>query len=164
MTKGRNFKTLIASAMLSIAGFGVNAETFYGFDPDNVVSAAPTGDALKAMVAAAMEVTPPRNGTNYIFGYTMWGGNSPFSQFNKLGLEKLGALAGIDILTADNEWDPNRNVANAESFAIRNVDFVINSLLDVQFASAVRAPLDERNIPLVALDIPVPGSLWIGGG
>lgn len=138
------------------------AEEFHGFDPENVQAESPTADALKAMVADATAVTPPRNGDHYIFGYTMWGGNSPFSLFNKAGLEELGEKAGIEILTADNEWDPNKNVENSESFATRNVDFVINSLLDVNFAPAVRGPLDEKGIQLVALDIPVPGSNWMG--
>lgn len=42
------------------------------------------------------------------------------------------------------------------------MDLVINSLLDIQFAGAVRKPLDDAGIPLLALDIPVPGSEWVG--
>ena len=138
------------------------AEDFHGFDPNNVGPESPTAEALQAMVADAMAVTPPRNGAQYVIGYTMWGGNSPFSLYNKQGLEALAELAGVEVLTADNEWDPNRNVANVETFATRDVDYVINSLLDVQFAPAVKAPLDAQGIPLIALDIPVPGSQWMG--
>lgn len=153
---------LVATLFSALAMTATYAEDFHGFDPENVQAEAPDAAALQAMVAEAMAVTPPRNGEKYVFGYTMWGGNSPFSLLNKAGLEDLGDAAGIDILTADNEWDPNKNVANIETFATRNVDFVINSLLDVQFAPAVRAPLDEIGIQLVALDIPVPGSQWMG--
>lgn len=138
------------------------AENFHGFDPEAIGPESPSAEALQAMVADALAVTPPRNGSHYVIGYTMWGGNSPFSLYNRRGLEALAELAGVDILTADNEWDPNRNVANVEAFATRDVDYVINSLLDVQFAPAVRAPLDAKGIPLIALDIPVPGSQWMG--
>lgn len=160
--KFRTSIRLIASLFSALALTGAHAEEFHGFDPNNVQAEAPGTAALQAMVAEAIAVTPPRNGDHYVFGYTMWGGNSPFSLLNKAGLEELGEAAGIEIVTADNEWDPNKNVANIETFATRNVDFVINSLLDVQFASAVRAPLDEIGISLVALDIPVPGSQWMG--
>lgn len=160
-------KTILRKALLgaSVAlGLAVPAlaEDFHGFDPSDVGPESPSAEDLQAMVADAMAVTPPRNGDHYVIGYTMWGGNSPFSLYNKQGLESLAERAGVEVLTADNEWDPNRNVANVETFATRDVDYVINSLLDVQFAPAVRAPLDAQGIPLIALDIPVPGSQWMG--
>ena len=160
-----NRRTLMATAAgLALAGLPrfAQAAGFHGFDPADVGPDRPSADNLKAMVADAMKKTPPRNGKNYVFGYTMWGGSSPFSQLNKQGLQALCADAGIGLLVADNEWQPQRNVANAQAFALRQVDFVINSLLDIQFAQAVRAPLDAADIPLLALDIPVPGSEWVG--
>ena len=159
-------RTILATgaAALGLAAMPglARAEGFHGFDPGDVGPARPTADALRAMVVDAMARTPPRNGRRYVFGYTMWGGSSPFSQLNRQGFERLAADAGIDLVTADNEWQPQRNVANAQAFALRNVDLVINSLLDIQFAAAVRRPLDEAGIPLIALDIPVPGAEWVG--
>jgi ribose transport system substrate-binding protein len=157
--KTMSVAVLAGSLFLSLP---VLAEDFHGFDPANVGPETPTAADLQAMVADAMTTTPPRNGDRYVIGYTMWGGNSPFSLYNKQGLEDLAEMAGVDIVTADNEWDPNKNVANVQTFATRNVDYVINSLLDVQFAPAVKAPLDAEGIPLVALDIPVPGAQWMG--
>lgn len=153
---------LAAGAYAAMPRWSMAEETFHGFDPIHVGPQRPTAENLKAMVAEAVKATPPRNGKNYVFGYTMWGGSSPFSQLNKKGLETLASDAGIELLAADNEWDPQRNVANVQTFATKNVDFVINSLLDIQFAGAVRAPLDAAGIPLLAIDIPVPGSKWVG--
>ncbi len=161
MTRMTICRTMIGLAATGLA-MPALAEDFHGFDPRAVGPETPGAEALQAMVAEAMTVTPPRNGDAYVFGYTMWGGNSPFSLYNKQGLEALGDAAGVEILTADNEWDPNRNVANVQTFATRDVDYVINSLLDVQFAPAVLAPLEAEGIPLVALDIPVPGAQWMG--
>jgi len=156
-------KTGLSAGALAVASRISWAQgTFYGFDPGNVGADIPTAENLRMMVADAVNVTPPRNGRNYVFGYTMWGGSSPFSQLNRKGMEALAEQAGIELITADNEWDPQRNVANVQTFAIRNVDYVINSLLDIQFAGAVRAPLDAAGIPLIALDIPVPGAKWAG--
>jgi ribose transport system substrate-binding protein len=155
--------TIFAAALILVAGLAPGrAADFHGFDPDRVTGEAPSADQLKAMVADAMAKTPPRNGQHYVFGYTMWGGNSPFSQLNRQGLEALAKAAGIELLVADNEWDPSRNVANVQSFAQRNVDAVINSLLDLQFGAAVLQPLKEKGIPVVSLDIPIVGSQWFG--
>lgn len=163
MLKPHKYHTILSAiALASCLALPASAEDWHGFDPNAVGADAPTAEALLAMVADAKAVTPPRNGDHYVIGYTLWGGNSPFSLYNKKGLEALGALAGVEILTADNEWDPNKNVANVQTFATRNVDYVINSLLDVQFAPAVKAPLDAEGIRLIALDIPVPGSQWMG--
>lgn len=159
-------RTLLAAGTAALAATAMPrlafADNWHGFNPYDVGPDRPTAEALKAMVAEAVKKTPPRNGKNYVFGYTMWGGSSPFSQLNKQGLEALSADAGIELRTADNEWQPQRNVANAQAFALRQVDFVINSLLDIQFAAAVRKPLDDAGIPLLALDIPVRGSEWVG--
>ncbi len=155
-------RTLLLSAGMTAIAAAARAAPFHGFDPGNVGPAAPSAEALQAMVAEASSRTPPRNGTRYVFGYTMWGGSSPFSQLNRQGLQDLADAAGITLLVADNEWDPQKNVANAQSFATRNVDAVINSLLDVQFGPAVKRPLDEAGIPIVSLDIPIAGAAWVG--
>lgn len=153
---------LLLAAGLAALSRGAWADPFHGFDPDQVGPDAPPAASLRAMVADAMAHTPPRNGKAYVFGYTMWGGSSPFSQLNRQGLAALADAAGITLLTADNEWDPQKNVANAQSFAARNVDAVINSLLDVQFGQAVKRPLDEAGIPVISLDIPIAGAAWVG--
>ncbi len=138
------------------------AATFHGFDPEHVGGEGPSVEALRAMVADATKRTKPRSGRGYVFGYTMWGGSSPFSQLNRQGLQEVADQAGITLLVADNEWDPQKNIANAQSFATRNVDAVINSLLDVQFGQAVRKPLADAGIPIVSLDIPIEGEAWVG--
>ncbi len=98
-----NRRTMLAAgaAALGLAGMpGIAlADDFHGFDPAKVGPVRPTTEALRAMVAEAMARTPPRNGKRYVFGYTMWGGSSPFSQLNRQGLEQLAADAGIDIVT-----------------------------------------------------------------
>lgn len=158
----RHTLSITAIAAASCLAAPSMAQDFHGFDPTDVGPEPPSAENLRAMVADAMAVTPPRNGETYVIGYTMWGGNSPFSLYNKQGLEALAELAGVRILTADNGWDPNKNVANVQTFVTRNVDYVINSLLDVSFAPAIRAPLDAEGIGLVALDIPIAGAQWMG--
>jgi ABC-type sugar transport system substrate-binding protein len=164
MTTRRRFvhTAALLGATLTIRPALAQAVTFPVFDFANIGPTPPSATTLKQMVAAAMVKTKPRNGNRYIFGYTMWGGSSPFSQLNRQGIQALCDAAGIDLVVADNVWDPQRNVANAQTFALRQVDFVINSLLDIHFAAAVKQPLDRAGIPIISLDIPIPGTEWVG--
>ena len=152
----------VSGALALMPNLSRAEEDFRGFKPFAVGPGHPPGANLKAMATDAAKVTPPRDGKNYVFGYTMCGGSSPFSQLNKKGLEKIACDADIEVLTEDNKWDPQKNVANVQAFATKDIDAVINSLLDIKFAAAVRAPLDDVGILLVAPDIPVPGSQWVG--
>jgi ABC-type sugar transport system substrate-binding protein len=151
----------LGAALMARPAFAQSA-SFPAFDFAHIGPNPPSADLLKQMVAAAMAKTKPNNGSRYLFGYTMWGGSSPFSQLNRQGIQALCDAAGIDLIVADNVWDPQRNVANAQTFALRHVDFVINSLLDIHFAAAVKHPLDQAGIPIISLDIPIPGTEWVG--
>jgi DNA-binding LacI/PurR family transcriptional regulator len=164
MTTRRQFiQGATAFGAATVAGAPLcKAADFPAFDFANVGPTPPSVDTLKQMVAAALAKTKPSNGNRYLFGYTMWGGSSPFSQLNRQGIQSLCDAAGIDLVVADNVWDPQRNVANAQTFALRHVDFVINSLLDIHFAEAVKRPLDRASIPIISLDIPIPGTEWVG--
>jgi hypothetical protein len=36
------------------------------------------------------------------------------------------------------------------------------ALLDIHFAAAVKQPVNKAGIPIISLDIPVPGTDWVG--
>src|SRR6187397_2314178 len=46
-----------------------SAEDFHGYDPATFDGAMLHADNLKAMVADAMKVKPPKNGKNYVIGF-----------------------------------------------------------------------------------------------
>jgi len=92
---------------------------------------------LRAMVADAIDVTPPRDAMTHVTGYAMRGGKSPISLYDRRGLEAFGGMAGAEILTADHERDPESNVASVQTHAPRDVDNVISGLH--QQAPATRA-------------------------
>ncbi len=158
----RTFKIAGALALSLAFAQGAMAEDFFGFDPEKADGRAFDAAAIAKMVEAAEAVTPPRNGEKYVFAYTMWGGNSTFSNLNRVGIEAFAKQGGLDIIVADNEWNPQKNIANTQSFARRNVDFVFNSLLDVNLGPSVRAPLAEAGIRMMSFDIPVANEFWLG--
>ena len=148
-------------AVLALCG-SVYAQDMQKWTMHNQEGVAPNPQELADMIAMARRNTPPRNGKKYVVGYTMWGASSSFSQLNLKGMRALAGAGDFELLVADNAWDPSKNIENTQVFATKNVDFVVNSLLDVQFGPAVWRPLKNAGIPLIALDIPVQGANWVG--
>jgi ribose transport system substrate-binding protein len=115
-----------------------------------------------AMVQAAMEVTPPKNGDTYVIGFANLQRDIPFAALVEQGILENAEAAGIEVVVADNRLDGATALANAESFIIRNVDFVIEFQTDAEFGAVIMNRLNEANIPVVAIDIPMPGAGFFG--
>jgi ribose transport system substrate-binding protein len=117
---------------------------------------------LMAMVKAAMEVSPPRNGENYVIGFANLQRDIPFCALVEQGILENAEAAGIEVVVADNRLDGATALANAESFITRNVDFVIEFQTDAEFGAVIMNKLNAAEIPVVAIDIPMPGAGFFG--
>jgi ribose transport system substrate-binding protein len=114
------------------------------------------------MVADAMKATPPKNGKNYVFGFANLQRDIPFGVFVEKGIQQNADAAGVNLQIADNRLDGPTALANAQSFAQRNVDFVIEFQTDVNFGPQVMKVFNDANIKVVAIDIPMPGATFFG--
>jgi len=74
------------------------AENFHGFDPEYADGTAFDPASHHAMVVDAMKKTPLQNGSQYVFGYTMWTASSTFANYNRLGLQAVAAAAGMKLI------------------------------------------------------------------
>ena len=110
---------------------------FMGYDPATHDGSMFSADDLNAMVTAAMEVTPPRNGENYVIGFANLQRDIPFCALVEQGILENAEAAGIEVVVADNRLDGATALTNAESFATRNVDFVIEFQTDAEFGAVI---------------------------
>lgn len=149
---------LTASLMMGVA----LAEDFHGFDPTNFDGAMLSADQLKAEVADAMKVTPPRNGKNYVIAFANLARDITFGQVVEKGIQDNANAAGIELVIADNRLDGPTGLANAQSFVQRNVDYVIEFQTDVNFGTQIMNVFNEDGVKVVAIDIPMPGSTFFG--
>ena len=150
-----------ASTLAMMAATTAFADDFHGFDPANFNGAMLSADQLKAMVADAMKVAPPKNGKNYVFGFANLQRDIPFGVFVEKGIQQNADAAGVQLQIADNRLDGPTALANAQSFAQRNVDFVIEFQTDVNFGPQVMKVFNDANIKVnassaMAVRSPVP--------
>ena len=135
---------------------------FHGFDPAAYDGLMFSQEALKAMVAEAVEKSPPKNGEALVFGFANLQRDMSFGIKVEKSIERNAEAAGIELLVADNRLDGPTAMANAESFARRRADFVIEFQTDVNFGPAVMRHFDRKMIGVVAIDIPMPGATFFG--
>ena len=114
-----------------------SAEDFHGFDPATFDGAMLPADNLKAMVADAMKVKPPRNGKKYVLGFANLDRDITFCAKVEEGIEENAEAAGIELVIADNNLDGATALTNAESFINRNVDYVIEFQTDANFGATI---------------------------
>lgn len=138
------------------------AQDFHGFDPTNFDGAMLSDEQLQAMVAEAEGVSPPRNGENYVIAFANLQRDITFGIVVEEGIQANADAAGVELVIADNRLDGPTALANAQSFAQRNVDYVIEFQTDVNFGQTVMNVFDEVGIEVVAIDIPMPGAVFFG--
>ncbi|ABD56011.1 sugar ABC transporter substrate-binding protein [Jannaschia sp. CCS1] len=158
----KNFILSATAALLISVAAGPATADFEGFDPATHDGSMFPAENLMAMVAAAMEVSPPRNGETYVIGFANLQRDIPFCALVEQGILENAEAAGIEVVVADNRLDGATALANAESFITRNVDFVIEFQTDAEFGAVIMNNLNQAGIPVVAIDIPMPGAVFFG--
>lgn len=121
-----------------------------------------TEDQYIELVNAAKAVNPPKNGENYVFGFANLGRNAPFFLSVEQGIVDNGEKAGVEILVTDNAFDGSTALANAESYLRRDVDYVIEFQTDTNFGYSIMQKMNEANVKVTAIDIPMPGATFMG--
>lgn len=156
----RSLKSVLVTALFSIALPA--AADFHGFDPAVHDGSMFPAENLSAMVTTAMKKSPPRNGENYVIGFANLQRDIPFCALVEEGILKNAEIAGIEVVVADNRLDGATALANAESFITRNVDLVIEFQTDAEFGAVIMNKLNQEKIPVIAIDIPMPGATFFG--
>lgn len=155
-------RLLAALAVALLSGVAAHAEDFHGFDPATFDGTALPPADLKAMVADAMKVTPPKNGKTYVIGFANLQRGITFCALVEQGIKAEAAAAGVDLVVADNNLDGATALTNAESFINRNVDYVIEFQTDANFGATIMQKMNDAGIKVVAIDIPMPGATFFG--
>jgi ribose transport system substrate-binding protein len=98
----------------------------------------------------------------YRFGYGMQSAEFGFSRAVAESLQRSAASADIDLLILDNQDSPATALHNADVFARERMDLVIESQTDTRIASQISARFRAASIPVIALEIPHPQTIFYG--
>lgn len=95
-------------------------------------------------------------------GYASQSNLLPFTGIVTDSLMSAASAADIDLVVLNNQFSPRIALENAERFVAEKVDLVIDSQINVNVASQIAAKFLDAEIPLIAVDIPHPGSFYFG--
>jgi len=156
------FRMLLSGAALALMTAVAPAQDFHGFSPTGFSGEQLSADALAAMVVDAMKASPPRNGDKYVIAFANLDRGISFCAKVEEGIVKNAEAAGIELVIADNNLDGATALTNAESFINRNVDYVIEFQTDANFGATIMQKMDDADIKVTAIDIPMPGATFFG--
>jgi ribose transport system substrate-binding protein len=77
-------------------------------------------------------------------------------------LQRSAAAADIDLLVLDNQDTPTLALYNAETLVREKVDLAIELQTDTRVASRISECFRAKSIPVIALDVPHPQTLYYG--
>jgi ribose transport system substrate-binding protein len=99
----------------------------------------------------------------YIIGFSTLDGSHEFSQIVRKSIEEAaGEYTSVELVITDNRMDPRITLSNVETFINNNVDLVIEYSQDYQLGPLIAEKLSQSGIPLLAVDIPIPGAVYFG--
>lgn len=100
---------------------------------------------------------------NYKIGFANLTEDIVFTQQVREGIEQAAEEAGnIELVLADNKLDGATALANADNFILQGVDGVIEFQTDEQFGNVMMDKFRAEGIPVIAIDIPMPGATFFG--
>lgn len=102
-------------------------------------------------------------GRRYKVGFANIAEDFPFPVRVREGIVAAAKAAGnIDLVVADNKMDGATALANAQNFLTQNVDGVIEFQTDEKFGATIMSNFQTANVPVIAIDIPMPGATFFG--
>ena len=115
-----------------------------------------TAQTMAPMRAAA-------NGRRYRIGFANMTERMQFCRQVREGLEKEAQrLGNIDLLIRNNDLDHQKALDNADWFVSNNIQLAIEFQIHSRAGNVVMDKFNRAGIPVIAVDIPMPGATYFG--
>jgi ribose transport system substrate-binding protein len=106
--------------------------------------------------------TKPPAPKKFRIGYAWPGEDYLFAREVIESVKRAAAQAGVEILLADNRYNPKTSVRNVEMFIRDGIDLAMEFQADERVAPIISAKYREAGIPMIAIEIPHPGATFYG--
>ncbi len=107
-------------------------------------------------------ITKPPASKKFRIGYAWPGQDYLFAREVIESVKRAAALAGVEILLADNRYSPKTAIRNVEIFIRDGIDLAMEFQTDERVAPIISAKYREAGIPMIAIEIPHPGATFYG--
>ncbi|MCC7449091.1 MAG: sugar ABC transporter substrate-binding protein [Anaerolineae bacterium] len=107
----------------------------------------------------------PTKKDRYKIGFANLTSSVDFTVAVEAGIKSAAQKAGnIDLVVANNNLDGATALANAENFVAQGVDGVIEFQTDEKFGNVIMNLFQSQGVPIpvIAIDIPMPGATFFG--
>jgi ribose transport system substrate-binding protein len=104
----------------------------------------------------------PISGKRYKIGFANLTEDIPFAVRVREGIEKAAKENNVDLVIADNKLDGATALANADNFITQGAQGVIEFQTDEKFGKTIMEKFKAKKIPVIAIDIPMPGATFFG--
>ena len=101
-------------------------------------------------------------GKKYKIGFANLTEDVVFTKLVRESIERKSKELGVDLVLANNKLDGATALANAENFITQGVDGVVEFQTDEKFGNVIMSKFRAKNIPVIAIDIPMPGATFFG--
>jgi len=112
---------------------------------------------------AGVTIPPLRSQETFRVAFANLSETEVFTAEVRQSIENAAKRAGtIELLLADNNYDGETALRNVEQFITQQADLVIEYQTDDSYAQRLLHRLRLAHIPVVAIDIPLPGTTYFG--
>ena len=116
---------------------------------------------LLASMSFAQECATAKD--SYTIGFANLTEDIVFTQLVRESIVgKAEELGNVDIVLADNKLDGATALSNTENFITQGVDGIIHFQTDEAFGNVIMARARNADVPVMAIDIPMPGAVFFG--
>ena len=120
------------------------------------VLASPDGDVILEPIGSRIQ-------RSYRIGFGNLSDEFTFSKQVRSSLERAAERnPQVELLVKDNELNRETTLANTRAFVESGVDLVIEYQLDASAGNIIMDTYNRAGIPVIAVDIPMPGATYFG--
>ncbi len=99
----------------------------------------------------------------HVIGFATLHGRYEISQLIRGGIESaIKRCNNLELIVADNKMNREATLANVKTFIEKKVDLVIEYQHDYGLSILIGEELSHANIPVIAVDVPIPGAVYFG--
>lgn len=159
MFRSRKVRIGLLLTLVSLALIAVAACTVAPIQPQVVVETVVVRETVEVEAAAEC----PTMKDQYKIGFANLTEDIVFTKLVREGMEQAVAEAGnIELVLADNKLDGATALANADNFLVQGVDGVVEFQTDEKFGNVIMDKFRAEGVPVIAIDIPMPGATFFG--
>jgi ribose transport system substrate-binding protein len=118
---------------------------------------------LAALAALLLFSASQAQEKTYKIGFANLTEDVVFTQLVREGLvAKAKEMGNVELILADNKLDGATALSNTENFLTQGVDGIIHFQTDAAFGNVIMARARAADVPVIAIDIPMPGATFFG--